>query len=232
MNINKNRIRYYNSNDPRYGFTISDGKRFTRDIYPLHLKKYCNESEDFNEFMDSIYPPISRCWSQGYENCTPLNIKSNNHFDRCGCSRCDIRVYDKVSDTISWKKYDEFNRKNLNPNSMYDQSRIPIDNNDNIIIDNWTPNGLAESPNKKKKMIKYKKKETSIEGFDSRTSNSLVEYPNKKKKMIKYKKKETRIEGLDHFDDCCCSLFSFKFTIPKTATGGCARCARCARYIC
>lgn len=119
--IDRYKIREYNNTDPRYNFTIGDSSKYNATIYPLHLEKKCKDSEEFDDFFRKSYPPIARCWGQGYENCEQIK---GPHGKNCQCSKCTIEIYGDPGSTVSWKTRQEFNPKNLHPNSFYDRTRI------------------------------------------------------------------------------------------------------------
>lgn len=146
--LSRLKVRSYNGNDPRYNLHISDSYDLIKEIYPLHLQKECNNSDELKAFYEKTYPEIARCsWWQGYENCADfaLNDKNANkldgaivgvdkmHGDNCICSICKLKIYDKVEDTISWKSKKAY-AKNLTPNSFYDRTRIRKIENPNLEI--------------------------------------------------------------------------------------------------
>lgn len=138
--MNKYKIINYNNFDPRYNLTISDSDEYNVNIYPLLIKKQCNDSDEFKKFLEYDYPSIARCWGERYENCadlSQLNMKyHNNNNNRCICSRCRLSLYKDIGSTITWNDLREFNPKKLNNNNFYDQTRIM---NGDLIVDNSTP---------------------------------------------------------------------------------------------
>lgn len=164
-NMNRYKIKEYSDRDPRYNFTIEDSDEYTKNIYPLLLKKKCNNTKEFEEYLRNRYPPIARCWGERYENCADLsNIYPTESYKRhgkaCACSRCRMGVYTDVESTVTWEDLKDFNPKKLNKNNFYDQGWIRKDNPMNLVVDNRSPDTCQIDKHREHDRI------DRIEGFD------------------------------------------------------------------
>lgn len=171
--INRHKIRRYNLDDPRYNFTIGDSDKYNATIYPLHMEKKCNNTEKFNNFVKNEYPPISRCWSQGYENCSVLKPPCRD----CQCSKCILNIYDDPGSTVTWKTRSDFNPKNLSPNIFYDKMRINKTTHANLNIDR-SPDTCIKSGNH---VSKHNAKYIGRVNSKSHGDNTIEHYNNKHK---------------------------------------------------
>ena len=135
IKIDKSAVIAYDKKDPRYHLTIEDSDEYTKNIYPLHFKKRCHDSKEFEKMVKYDWPLISRCWGEGYENCAVLQKygKTCKAGDKpiietghCACSRCAMSLYDTIEDTIGYAKVDlrsNNDETNANQNIIDDQDQ-------------------------------------------------------------------------------------------------------------
>lgn len=148
IKIDETAVIDYDRRDPRFGFTIEDSDEYTRNIYPLHFKKKCHNSQEFDDLMKYDWPVISRCWGERYENCAVMKRYSVPFVeaDHCACSECAMTLYGAIEDTLGYARVDlgdsaddddktlvrsEF--KPQNESTIYDRTRVMT--NDNLVID-------------------------------------------------------------------------------------------------
>jgi hypothetical protein len=137
IKIDKSAVIAYDKKDPRYHLTIEDSDEYIKNIYPLHFKKKCHNSQEFEKLVKYDWPLISRCWGEGYENCAVLqkygktcNNKSKAderpiiEAGHCSCSRCAMTLYDTIEDTLGYAKVDLRSNieSNLNSNLNSNQN--------------------------------------------------------------------------------------------------------------
>lgn len=165
--LKKSKIIDYRSDDPRFGFTIKNSNEFNETIYPFHIKKTCDCK--FMEKLKEMYPPVTRCWAERYENCVDLQALHDE-----GCEICKINVYDNAKSTIGWdiasESLDGFNPKKLDDNNFYDQTQISTILNPEIEIDRSPDIGPFEM-NKNKTIEHYENAEIQSEPI---TKNSKI----------------------------------------------------------
>src|SRR5579872_2220683 len=104
----KGKLIKYNNYDPRYNLTIRDSDEFNTEIYPFQIKKDCDKACTLKYELDTIYPPITRCWSQAYEHCFDLESQYKNL-----CNGCTIDVSDSLP------RPEIFKPKNLLQNDFF-----------------------------------------------------------------------------------------------------------------
>jgi hypothetical protein len=149
LNINLNRLKNYHKYDPQYNPIYNDSREYAVNIQPITLQEK-NNSDDYKLFLKHNYPRISRCWGERYENCQILKGDKNL------CSKSFLTTRDPapylendITDEI--KPFNDIDNvssmntnsklKKINSNTLYDVTRIPIDNKLNLVVDR-TPDTL------------------------------------------------------------------------------------------
>lgn len=154
IRIDSSAVIQYDRRDPRFGLTIEDSDEYTKNIYPLHFRKRCNDSQEYDHMVKYDWPMISRCWGERYENCAVLKrysdkCKNESPFveaGHCACAECAMTLYGPIEDSMGYARVDlgtnavndketlvrsEF--KEQNESTIYDRTRIM--NTDNLIVD-------------------------------------------------------------------------------------------------
>jgi hypothetical protein len=123
MNINK--IKHYDIYNTKYNPIYDDTRKHTKNILPITLD---NNSKHKEIKKDNNI--IHKCWGEKYENCNEYKNKNRE---------CYLSSYNVVNP----KNYYEISKDNkinslkkINSNSIYDNTRIPIDNRLNMKIYN------------------------------------------------------------------------------------------------
>lgn len=137
--MNLDRVRNYHLYDPQYNPIYNDSREFVKNIQPITLQEKIN-SDDYKLFLKNHYPKISRCWGERYENCQVLrgdkNLCSKQYITtRDPAPYLERDIKDEIKASNDNDNVSNMNLKKINSNTLYDVSRIPIDNKLNMIVD-------------------------------------------------------------------------------------------------
>jgi hypothetical protein len=162
LKIDKKSVISYDDSDPRFHQNIKDSHEYIKNIYPLHFKKRCHNSSEYEKLVKYDFPLINRCWGERYEDCTVLkkykdgcgNMTANGdkpiiETGYCSCAECAMSLYGPIEDEIGYAMVDltsngnRYNKNNTVLNSsdlkkqneftIYDKTRVM--ETDGILID-------------------------------------------------------------------------------------------------
>lgn len=137
--MNINRVRNYHLYDPQYNPIYNDSRVYVKNILPITLQEKIN-SDKYKLFLKHSHPNISRCWGERYENCQILKGDKNLCSKQFITTRdpapfLERDITDEIKPVNDNDNISKMNLKKINSNTLYDITRIPIDNKLNLVID-------------------------------------------------------------------------------------------------